>query len=262
MNYRSIWLSDLHLGTKNSNDQKILDFLRCTDSEYLYLNGDIIDGWRLKSKWYWPQTHNDIAQKILRKARKGTRVYYIPGNHDEFVRDYIGYSFGSIDIVDSIVHKALDGRQFLVIHGDAFDFVTMNYRWLAILGDVLYHLLLHIHNVICWCRRKLGLCHWSLAHTVKSKVKRAASIIGKFETLVAEAAQRMKYDGVVCGHIHHAEIKKIDDIAYFNIGDGVESCTALVETLDGEFQIVDYNTPDLTILASDRLGSINPRSSK
>jgi UDP-2,3-diacylglucosamine pyrophosphatase LpxH len=259
VNYRSIWLSDLHLGTRSSNDKKILDFLRNTDSEYLYLNGDIIDGWRLKWRWYWPQTHNDIIQKILRKARKGTQVFYIPGNHDEFLRDYIGHSFGRMQIVDSICHKTFDGRRFLVIHGDIFDFVTMNYRWLAVLGDFLYDILVHIHNVNCWVRRKLGLGYWSIAHTIKRRVKKAVIIIGKFEELAAEASKRSNFDGVICGHIHHAEIKKIQTITYFNIGDGVESCTALVETVDGEFQIVDYNTAALTVLAAEKFGTITSR---
>jgi len=218
----------------------LLDFLRKNESEYLYLVGDIVDGWRLNRWWYWPQAHNDVVQKILRKARKGTIVIYIPGNHDEAARQYCQLTFGEVRVQEEAIHVQPNGRKLLVIHGDRFDGIVRYARWLAILGDWAYATALRINTAFNWGRRKLGFSYWSLSAYLRHKVKNAVQFIANYEQALAGEARRRGADGVVCGHIHHAEIRTIDGILYCNDGDWVESCTALVEDFDGRLRIVRW----------------------
>jgi UDP-2,3-diacylglucosamine pyrophosphatase LpxH len=240
LRFRAIFLSDIHLGTASCQADRLLDFLRHTDSTHLYLVGDIIDGWQLKRRWYWHQTHNDVVQKVLRKARKGTRVTYIAGNHDEAMRHFLGLAFGGIDIRDEAEHVTADGRRMLVVHGDLFDAVVQNAKWLAYLGDAAYILTLKLNQYFNHVRAKLGFPYWSLAQFLKHRVKNAVSYITSFEDALAHEAKRRGFDGVVCGHIHRAEIRDIGGILYCNDGDWVESLTALVETEAGELRIIDW----------------------
>jgi len=237
--HRAVFLSDIHLGTRGCQAELLLDFLRKNESEYLYLVGDIVDGWRLKRWWYWPQAHNDVVQKILRKARKGTIVIYIPGNHDEAARQYCQLTFGEVRVQEEAIHVQPNGRRLLVIHGDRFDGIVRYARWLAILGDWAYATALRINTAFNWGRRKLGLSYWSLSAYLKHKVKNAVQFVANYEQAVAGEARRRGVDGVVCGHIHHAEIREIDGVLYCNDGDWVESLTALVEHHDGRLEIID-----------------------
>jgi UDP-2,3-diacylglucosamine pyrophosphatase LpxH len=238
--FRTLFISDIHLGTKGCQAELLLDFLRWHDADLIYLVGDIVDAWRLKSGWYWPQTHNDVVQKLLRKARKGTRIVYIPGNHDEFLRDFPGHHFGGVEVVEEAIHEAADGRRYLVMHGDRFDVVVRHARWLALLGDWAYVTALAVNTVLNVVRRRLGLTYWSLSAWAKLKVKNAVSFIGQFEETLAREARRLNCDGVVCGHIHHAAKRDLDGIAYVNTGDWVESCTAAIEHHDGRIEIVRW----------------------
>jgi UDP-2,3-diacylglucosamine pyrophosphatase LpxH len=238
--YRSIWISDTHLGTRGCKVDFLLDFLRHNESDYLYLVGDIVDGWSLKHAWYWSQLHNDVIQKILRKARKGTRVVYIPGNHDEFARDYVDLLFGGIKVAARVVHKTADGRQLLVMHGDEFDGLVACHKWLAVLGSRSYECALVLNHWFNRIRRKFGYPYWSLSAYLKHKVKNAVQFIHNFEQAVSTEAARCKVDGIVCGHIHKAEIREIDGVLYCNDGDWVESCTALAETFEGKLEIVHW----------------------
>jgi UDP-2,3-diacylglucosamine pyrophosphatase LpxH len=240
--YRSIWISDIHLGTPGCRAEALLDFLRNTECATLFLVGDIVDGWQLRRNWYWPQAHNDVVQKLLRKARKGTRVIFVPGNHDEFARRYVGHEFGGIEVAEDWIHVTADGRRLWITHGDLFDGVVQCARWLAHLGDRLYELTLRLNRHLNSLRARLGLPYWSLSGYLKQKVKRAVSYVGDFETAVAREARRRGVHGVVCGHIHHAELREIDGILYANDGDWVESLTALVEHDDGRLEIVDAST--------------------
>ncbi|MDF2810914.1 MAG: UDP-2,3-diacylglucosamine hydrolase [Microvirga sp.] len=237
---RTLFLSDLHLGTKGCQADQVLAFLKRYDADTIYLVGDIVDGWRLKSGWYWPQAHNDVVQKLLRKVRKGTRLVYIPGNHDEFLRDFLGNSLGGVELADFALHEAADGKTYLVIHGDQFDLVVRHARWLALLGDGAYTAALFINTYLNIVRRKLGLTYWSLSSWAKLRVKNAVNYIGRFEELLAAEAKRHDADGVICGHIHHAAMRDLDGIAYVNTGDWVESCTAVVEHYDGAFELVRW----------------------
>jgi UDP-2,3-diacylglucosamine pyrophosphatase LpxH len=238
--FRTLFISDVHLGTRGCQAERLLDFLRYNDADTIYLVGDIVDGWQLRTGWYWPQAHNDVVQKLLRKARKGARVIYVPGNHDEFLRQYFGTHFGGIEVVDSIVHHAPDGARYLVIHGDHFDLVVTQARWLALLGDKAYEMAIVINRIFNAVRRRLGFGYWSLSKWAKLKVKNAVSYIGEFEkTLVAEA-KRHEVDGVICGHIHLAAIHSDFGIRYINCGDWVESCTAIAEHEDGRFEIITW----------------------
>jgi UDP-2,3-diacylglucosamine pyrophosphatase LpxH len=250
--YRAIWVSDIHLGTRGCKADFLLDFLRNTDSEYLYLVGDIIDGWSLRRSWYWDQKQNDVIQKFLRKARKGTQVIYIPGNHDEFARGYLGMMFGGITIASNAVHSMLDGRRLLITHGDEFDGVVRCARWLAVLGDLAYKTVLSLNYWFNKVRRRMGYPYWSLSACLKHKVKNAVQFINDFEALVAREAAIHKVDGVVCGHIHKAELREIDGLLYCNDGDWVESCTALVETLEGELEILHW-TDGNNVIAIDSI---------
>jgi UDP-2,3-diacylglucosamine pyrophosphatase LpxH len=239
--YRSLFISDVHLGTKAAQADMLLDLLKKTDCEAIYLVGDIIDGWRLKTGWFWPQAHNDVVQKLLRKARKGARVVYIPGNHDEFARDYLDHTFGGVEVVDRAIHRTADGRRFLVIHGDQFDVVVRHARWIALLGDWAYETALKFNALFNVLRRRLGFGYWSFSAWAKLKVKNAVNFIGDFETTLAQEAERAGVDGVICGHIHHAAIRRIGTIDYVNTGDFVESCTAVVEHFDGRLEILRWS---------------------
>jgi UDP-2,3-diacylglucosamine pyrophosphatase LpxH len=238
---RAMFLSDVHLGTRGCQAEKLLDFLRHYDADLIYLVGDIVDGWQLKSGWYWPQHHNDVVQKLLRKARKGARIVYIPGNHDEFLREFYGTHFGGIEVVESVVHLTADGRRFLIIHGDLFDVVIRHARWLALLGDKAYDMAIALNTRFNALRRLLGLPYWSLSQWVKLKVKNAVNFIGEFEKTLSGEALRRQVDGVICGHIHHAVIRERRDLTYVNCGDWVESCTAAVENFDGRLEIIDWS---------------------
>ncbi len=242
--YRTLFLSDLHLGTRGCQSALLLDFLKHHDADTIYLVGDIVDGWRLRSGWYWPQNHNDIVQKLLRKVRKGSRMIYVPGNHDEFARDYVGYTFGGIEIMSRAVHVTADDRRFLVTHGDQFDIVVRHARWLALLGDWAYGAALRANTGFNVVRRRLGFPYWSFSAWAKLKVKNAVSFIGSFETALSEEAARMQVDGVVCGHIHHAALREIAGVTYVNIGDFVESCSVAVEHHDGRIEILRWLEPE------------------
>ncbi|MDA0823659.1 MAG: UDP-2,3-diacylglucosamine diphosphatase [Proteobacteria bacterium] len=239
--FHTIWISDVHLGFRGCNAEALLAFLKSVECNYLYLVGDIVDIWQLKKRQYWPQAHNDVVRAILGKAKVGTKVIYVPGNHDEFLRDYVGHSFGNISIVEKAVHVRLDGSKLLILHGDQFDAAVTSSRWVGMLGARGYELLLHLNLVLNYFRRKLGFPHWSLAKYVKYRVKNAIQAISNFEHAVAAAADRFGVTGVVCGHIHRPEISKIGDIGYCNCGDWVESCTALVEHHNGELEILTWN---------------------
>ena len=235
-----MFISDVHLGTKGAQADMLLDFLRYHDADTIFLVGDIIDGWKLKNGWYFPQSHNDVVQKLLRKARKGARVIYVPGNHDEFFREFLGLTFGGVEVYDTAIHEAADGKQYLVIHGDYFDVVVRHAKWLAFMGDWAYTFALGVNTYLNIVRRRLGLTYWSLSAWAKLKVKNAVNFIGKFEETLALEAKRHKVDGVICGHIHHAAKREIDGITYLNTGDWVESCTAIVENYDGSMEIIRW----------------------
>jgi UDP-2,3-diacylglucosamine pyrophosphatase LpxH len=238
--YRTLFLSDVHLGTRGCQAGLLLDFLKHNDAATIYLVGDMIDGWQLKNGWYWPQAHNDVVQKLLRKVRKGVRVIYVPGNHDEFARDYIGSVFGGVEVADHAYHMTADKKRLLIVHGDQFDIVVKHARWLAFLGDWAYTFALWSNRWLNKIRRKLGFTYWSLSAWAKLKVKNAVNFIGAFEAALVEAARRHNADGVVCGHIHHAVIRDIGGITYVNIGDFVESCTAVAEHDDGRLEILRW----------------------
>ena len=238
--YRAIWISDVHLGTAGCQAKYLLDFLKHNESDKFYLVGDIIDGWQLRKRWYWPQSHNDVVQKLLRKARKGTEVIFIPGNHDEMARQFFGMNLGDIRIEEEVIHVMADGRRLWVTHGDLFDGVMQYAKWLAYVGDTLYTFILWVNRWFNKVRSRMGLNYWSLSQYLKQSVKNAVSFIADFEQIMAREARIRGCDGVVCGHIHKAEIRMIDDILYCNDGDWVESLTALVEDMNGELRIVHW----------------------
>ena len=238
--FRTIWISDVHLGTTGCQAKRLLQFLRATESETLYLVGDIIDGWQLRRRWYWDQSHNNVVQTVLKKARKGTNVIFVPGNHDEVVRQFIDLDFGGIRIRDELIHVTADGKRMLVLHGDRFDGVIACAKWLAYVGDNLYTLALKINNLLNHWRARAGLPYWSLSQYLKLKVKNAVSYITSFEEALAGEARKKCVDGVICGHIHKPEIRDIDGITYCNDGDSVESLSALVEEFSGELRLVTW----------------------
>ena len=236
---RTGWISDVHLGSRGSQAETLLRFLREHEFQTLYVVGDLIDVWQLRRGIYWPQAHNDVIQKLLRAGRKGTQVIYIPGNHDEFVARFYGH-FGAVEIVPRAIHTTADGRRLLVIHGHELDTVVQNIKWLAYVGDVGYQTLLRLNGPVNWVRKKLGLNFWSLSAFVKMNVKNAVSFIGEFEKAIVHYAQRDAVDGVVCGHIHSPVIRMIDRTAYYNSGDWVESLSALVEDFDGKIELITH----------------------
>jgi UDP-2,3-diacylglucosamine pyrophosphatase LpxH len=238
--YRALFISDLHLGTKACQAEAFLDFLRVSDADRMYLIGDIVDFWRIKRGVYWPQTHNDVLQKLLRKARKGTEIIFIPGNHDEAMRDYCGSKFGGVTIERNTIHVGRDGRRYLVMHGDEFDVVVRYARWLALFGDWSYTVALWANTHFNVIRRFLGLPYWSLSAYLKQRVKRAVNYIGEFERALAQEAKRHDAQGVICGHIHHAAMRQVGGVLYINTGDWVESCTVVAETQEGAFEIIRW----------------------
>jgi UDP-2,3-diacylglucosamine pyrophosphatase LpxH len=249
LRYRSIWVSDVHLGFRGCQAEFLLDFLQATDCKQLYLVGDIIDLWAMKGGVHWPQAHNNVVRAVLDKAKGGTEVIYVPGNHDELLRAHAGSEFGNVLIREEAVHTTADGRRFLVLHGDRFDHVVQTQRWLAVLGSHAYDLLLGLNHRLNWARRRLGLGYWSLAAFLKQRVKNAVNYIGDYEQAVAAEAKAHGVDGMICGHIHHAEIRDIDGIAYCNCGDWVESCTALVEHHDGSMELLRWTEEQETLTA-------------
>jgi UDP-2,3-diacylglucosamine pyrophosphatase LpxH len=238
MHYRTIFISDLHLGTPGCQAEALLNFLKYNTSDYLFLVGDIVDGWQLRRKWYWPQTHNDVVQKLLKRARKGCKVVYIPGNHDEFARHFVEHHFGGIEVLHEAEHTLADGRKLRLIHGDYYDAVVQYAKWLAYVGDNLYEFTLKLNRHLNKFRARMGWPYWSLSSYLKQKVKKAMNYVAAFETAVALDAKKMGYQGVVCGHIHRAEIREIEGVLYCNDGDWVDSCSALVEHFNGQLEIV------------------------
>jgi UDP-2,3-diacylglucosamine pyrophosphatase LpxH len=238
--HRTVWISDVHLGTRGCNAPMLVDFLRSVECETLYLVGDIVDGWRLRKGWYWPDAHNEVVRRVLKMAHRGTRVVFIAGNHDEMLRDYAGMSFGGVEIALEAVHETADGRRLLITHGDSFDGVVLYAKWLAFLGDKAYSLLLRSNIWINAVRRRLKLPYWSLSGYMKKRVKNAVAFVSSYEEAVAHEAIHRGLDGIVCGHIHCAEIREIGGITYYNDGDWVESCTALAEDFAGAITIIDW----------------------
>jgi UDP-2,3-diacylglucosamine pyrophosphatase LpxH len=244
---RAIFISDIHLGTAGCQADALLEFLKTHRSDCLYLVGDIVDGWQLRRRWFWPQAHNDVVQKLLRRARKGCKVLFIPGNHDEFAREFIGHQFGGIEVLEDAVHATADGRTLWVTHGDYFDGVIQCAKWLAFLGDNLYEFTLRLNRHLNRLRARLGLPYWSLSAYLKHKVKKALNYVTDFEVAVAAEARSRGHDGVVCGHIHRAEMRHINGTLYCNDGDWVESRTALVEHFDGRLELIHWSeAPQLT----------------
>jgi UDP-2,3-diacylglucosamine pyrophosphatase LpxH len=238
--FRTVWISDVHLGFRGCNAELLLDFLRTVECDTLYLVGDIVDVWEMERRMFWPQAHNNVVRTILGKAKHDTTVVYVPGNHDEVLRDFAGMDFGNVQIRRQAIHTTADGRKLLIMHGDEMDSVVQCSRFLAVLGSRAYDLLLRLNRYVNAARKLFGKPYWSLAAFLKHKVKNAVNFISSFEKGVAHEARRRKVDGVVCGHIHRAEIRMIDGILYCNDGDWVESCTALVEHADGQLEILDW----------------------
>lgn len=240
LKYRSLFISDVHLGSRGCQAEYLLEFLQSTQCKHLYLVGDIVDIWQMQSGVYWPETHNAVVREVLEKARSGTQVIYLPGNHDELLRAHLGADFGNVLIRDEVIHETANGQRFLVLHGDRFDGVIQHGRWLARLGAHAYDQLLALNGLLSRVRRRLGLRYWSLAGYLKQKVKHAVNYIGCFEQTLAVEARRAGLHGMICGHIHHAEMRRIDEVIYCNCGDWVESCTALVEHHDGRLELLRW----------------------
>lgn len=253
--FRTIWISDLHLGTSGCQAKRLLEFLQATESDTLYLVGDIIDGWQLKRRWYWDQIHNNVVQTVLKKAKKGTNVIFVPGNHDEAVRQFIDLDFGGIKVRDEMVHITANGKRMLVLHGDRFDGVIACAKWLAYVGDSLYTMILKFNQLFNHWRARAGLPYWSLSQYLKLKVKNAVSYISSFENALADEARKRGLDGVICGHIHKPEIRDIDGITYCNDGDWVESLSALVEDADGELRLVSWH--DILLRETEKASEVS-----
>lgn len=241
---RALFLSDIHLGSRACRAAELLSFLKDYEPGHIFLIGDIVDFWAMSRSVYWPAPHNTVVQKILKQARHHVTVILIPGNHDEALREYIGSSFGDISIVRDYIHTAADGKRYILLHGDEYDQVTTYHKWVSLLGDASYNLLVHLNRALSLIRRKLGVSgHWSLADYAKRNVLRAVSFISDFETSVVHDVKRLGLDGVICGHIHTPAIKRIDGITYINCGDWVDSCTAIVEHYDGRMQLARWTPP-------------------
>lgn len=241
MKYRAVFVSDIHLGTRDSKAEEFLHFLKDNEFDELYLVGDIIDGWALKRRWIWPQAHSDVIQKILRQARKGTKVVYVLGNHDEFIRPFLPIFLGDrMEVVNSCDYYGLDGKKYWVVHGDFFDNITMTKRWLAVLGDRGYQLLLRMNRPLNYVRKRMGKKYWSLSAFIKEHVKKSVMYITNYEDIVSRQAKSGRYEGVICGHIHKAEHKIIDGVRYLNCGDWVESCTLVAEDCEGNWKVLKY----------------------
>jgi UDP-2,3-diacylglucosamine pyrophosphatase LpxH len=236
--YRSVWISDIHLGTKDCQSEMLYNFLDSIKVDYLYLVGDIIDMWSIKRKWHWPKQYNEVIHKLLKRSRKGAKVFLIPGNHDEFFRDFVGYQFGDVQIVDRACHETADGRRFLVLHGDEFDTVILYRPWLSHLASWAYNHLILLNRMVNAVRRRFGKPYWSLSGAIKRKVKQAVKYLTNFEDLMTTEANRQKVDGVICGHVHQPALRTIKGVTYCNTGDWIENCTALAEKEDGSLEII------------------------
>jgi UDP-2,3-diacylglucosamine pyrophosphatase LpxH len=242
---RSIFLSDIHLGTRACQADRLLEFLRSYVAQNVFLVGDIVDFWSMRRSIAWTSEQNTVVQKILKRARRGERVVFIPGNHDEALRDYLGITFGDIEVVGEYVHQMADGRRFLLLHGDEFDQITRHHRWVAVLGDVMYDVLVRLNSMIAFVRRRFGMsCYWSLAGYAKRRVKSALQFIFDFEESACHAARQRGLDGIICGHIHSAAIREVDGVTYVNCGDWVDSCTAIVEHVDGRLELIAWGSAD------------------
>jgi UDP-2,3-diacylglucosamine pyrophosphatase LpxH len=241
--HRTIFISDTHLGTRGCKAEALADFLAHNESDTLFLVGDIVDGWQLKRRWYWTEAQGQVVSEILRKVDAGTRVIFVPGNHDEFAHDYAGRHFAGVEIANEAIHQTADGKRFWVLHGDRFDGVIAYAKWLALAGDRAYGIALRLNDLLFAVRKRLGLPYWSLSAFLKHKVKNAVEYISRFEESVAREAGIRSLDGVVCGHIHHAEIRRIGAVLYLNDGDWVESCSALVEDASGHMEILRWADP-------------------
>ena len=249
---RAIFMSDVHLGTRACQADRLLDFLREHPSEHLYLIGDIVDFWSMSRGIYWTSAQNTVVQKILRRARHGGQVMLIPGNHDEALRAHDGLDFGGIRVQNEHIHVTADGKRLLLVHGDEFDQVTRYHRWVAVLGDMAYNLLVRINTSLSWFRRRLGLTgYWSLAGYAKRKVKTAINFIFNFEDSVVRAVKERQLDGVVCGHIHWAALRQVEEVLYINCGDWVDSCTGIVEHLDGRLELITWGNAPVTASAAE-----------
>lgn len=250
---RSIFLSDIHLGTRACQADRLLEFLRSYVAENVFLIGDIVDFWSMRRSVVWTSEQNTFVQKILKRARRGERVVFIPGNHDEVLRDCVGISFGDIEVVGEYVHQLADGRRFLLLHGDEFDQITRHHRWVAILGDVMYDVLVRLNSVISFVRRRFGItCYWSLAGYAKRRVKTALQFISDFEESASHAARQRGLDGIICGHIHSAVIREVGGVTYVNCGDWVDSCTAIVEHLDGRLELIAWGNQELAVIKAQQ----------
>jgi UDP-2,3-diacylglucosamine pyrophosphatase LpxH len=234
---RTLWISDVHLGTRDCQAEHLAAFLKRYQADKVYLVGDIIDGWKLRGGMYWPQAHTNVIRRLLTMSKRGTEVIYVTGNHDEFLRGYSSLVLGNIQLVDEAEHVTADGRRLLVIHGDQFDVITRYHRWLAFLGDSAYEFTLTLNRWLNHWRRRYGYGYWSLSAYLKHKVKSAVSFISDFEEAIVHECVKRGFNGVVCGHIHHAEIRPMGEVEYMNCGDWVESCTALIEHLDGRIEL-------------------------
>ncbi|MCR4314894.1 MAG: UDP-2,3-diacylglucosamine diphosphatase [Planctomycetes bacterium] len=245
--YRTVFISDVHLGSPACKANLLFEFLKNIECDTLYLVGDIIDGWRMKRSWFWHQSHTDVIQRVLKLARKGTRIVYIPGNHDEGFRGYAHMALGNIEILREDVFETAGGKKFLVVHGDEYDAVIQYARWLAVLGDKAYDLVVWLNGIIAWLRAKLGLPYKSVAAYLKSKVKNAVKFIENYEVKLAEVTKERGLDGVICGHIHNPQMTDIEGVQYINDGDWVENCTALVELEDGTLELINWPQMRLTV---------------
>jgi UDP-2,3-diacylglucosamine pyrophosphatase LpxH len=252
--YRTVFLSDTHLGTRGCRSDFLAHFLGSFTCENMFLVGDIIDGWRLRTSWYWDEMHDEVVRLLLRHAAEGARVLYIPGNHDEMLRPWLsmGLELGGVRFADEAVHETRAGQRLLIIHGDQFDSVVRHARFMALLGDKAYVASLNLNRWFNVARRRLGYPYWSLSQWAKRQVKEAVKAVDRFETALTSEARRRGLDGVVCGHIHHAEMRTIDGTLYINTGDWVESCTALVEHHDGRLELIDW-------AARNRLSFFEPK---
>ena len=248
---RSLFISDVHLGTRGCQAERFIDFLRHHDAETVFLVGDIVDGWCLRSSWYWPPAHNAVVRELIELAQRGHRLVYIPGNHDEFLRDYAGAAFCGVEIVERAIHRGLDGRDYLVVHGDHFDLVVRHARWLALIGDVGYRAALACNVWLNWIRRRFGFGYWSFSSWAKLRVKNAVNHIGRFEEVLSSEPARSNVQGVICGHIHHAALHDDFGVRYINTGDWVESCTGVVERYNGQFEIVRWTDARGTLDAAE-----------
>lgn len=256
--YRSMFLSDIHLGTNSCKAEYVNNFLKTNQAKHLFLVGDIIDGWKIQqNKWRWRQSHSNVVRRILKQAKDGTEVIYITGNHDEFLRPMVNYqlNFGRVRIMNHAEHRGLDGNRYLVVHGDMFDGITRLHKWLALLGDQAYEFVLWLNTGFNWWRHRLGFGYWSLSKFLKHRVKKAVDFIFEFEKNITDYCRRKGYDGVICGHIHHAEIKIIDGIVYMNDGDWQESCTALVEHWDGRWEIIQWTEASADLKTTNTIDS-------